>query len=260
MRLSNHKFMAVLLGAMVIVVVAILAAGLAIQPVSAQTGTDNSTQDLRRTVSVNGTGTANVSPDMAIIILGVQSDAANAQEALSANNEQMNAVLAALRQAGIANADIRTQAVQLYPRYDQPAQPVQGQTQPGANNLTGFTAVNTVEVTVRSLDNLGSLIDQAVKAGSNQVQSIRFDVSKPDEALDQAREAAIANATHKAQQLAQLTDTTLGDVVTISEGSRGPIFFQNVASDMAAAESSVPVSPGSQTVTVDVQVTWELQP
>lgn len=253
------KYLAALLGAAVIISGALFASSLSVQPVRAQTGTATEAAPLRRSVSVNGTGSASVLPDMAVITLGVQSDAPTAREALTENNEQMDAVLSAVRQAGIANADIRTQAVQLYPRYDTSPQPVEGQGG-GTNNLTGFTAANTVEITVRDIENLGALIDQSVTAGSNQIQGIRFDVSAPNQALDEAREAALSDARHKAQQLAELTDSSLGQVITVTEGSRGPIFYQNIAVDAIAAEESVPVAPGSQMVTVDVQVTWELQP
>jgi uncharacterized protein YggE len=262
MYLSMRKFLAALLG------FAILAAGVLFLPgwngaqVQAQTGSETA---LRRTVSVTGSGTANVTPDVAVITLGVQTDAKTARAALDENNKQMDTVVTALKQAGIANADIRTQAIQLYPRYDQPVQPAPDQPdQPGqsgqANNLSGFTAANTVEVTVRNIDNLGTLIDQAVTAGSNQIQGMRFDVSSPNQTLDQAREAAMADATRKAQQLAKLADSSLGQVISITEGSRGPIFFQASGAEMRDEAASVPVEPGSQAVTVDVQVTWELQP
>jgi uncharacterized protein YggE len=211
-----------------------------------------------RTVTVSGTGMAEVTPDMAVVTLGVQSDAQTAKEAMTENSSQMEAVMNALRSAGVASTDIKTTSIQLYPRYDttpvasQPEQP----TQP--NRLTGFTAVNVVELKVRNLANLGAVLDQAVTAGSNQIQGIRFDVSDPVKAVDQAREAAMRDASRKAQQLVSLANTRLGQVLTINESSRVPVPAVAVM-EMRAADSSVPVSPGTQTITVDLQVTWELQ-
>lgn len=219
----------------------------------------------QRTVSVAGTGSVNVQPDIAIVRLGVQTDAQTASQALTQNSQQMQTMQDALKKAGIASADIRTQYVQLYPRYSTPQQPM-AQGQPGQtapteepNRIIGYTATNTVQVTVRNLNNLGTLLDQAVAAGSNQIESITFDLSDPAQSLDQARDAAMKDAQHRAQQLANLADTQLGRVVTIQENSRGPITFGSA--DMRAsspAAMQVPISPGVQPVTVDVQVTWEL--
>lgn len=210
-----------------------------------------------RTISVNGTGSAQVQPDVALINFGVQTDAKTASEALAQNNEQMNAVLNTLRSAGIANNDIRTTIVQVYPRYDAPPQPQSGQN--GQSTLAGYTATNSVEVRVRNLDNLGVILDKVVSAGGNRIDSIRFDVSNQDAAMQQAREAAMQNARNKAEQLARLSNGKLGAVVTITENSQGPIVFDSIAREQAAGGAAVPVAPGTQPVNVNLQVTWELQ-
>ncbi len=220
-----------------------------------------------RTISVSGNGSVDVTPDMAVVTLGVQTNAQTASQALTQNNTQMQAVMSALQKAGIASADIQTSFVQLAPRYENPPQQPQGQAQPPAQATpeatptevpVTYTATNTVNVKVRKLDTLGTLLDDVVSAGGNQIQGIRFDVSNPSQAVDQARQAAMNDATHKAQQLATLANAKLGAVMTIEENSQQPIPF---AAPMAAQASgaSVPVSPGTQTVTVNLQVTWELQ-
>lgn len=211
-----------------------------------------------RTISVSGNGTAEVTPDMAIVSLGVQTDAPTASQALAENNTQMKAVMDTLTKAGVANADIQTTTIQLSPRYENPP-PQQGQAQATpANRLAGYTAVNTVQVKVRKLDSLGGLLDQVVNAGGNQIQGISFDVANPAQSMDQARQAAMNDATHKAQQLASLANATLGPVFSISETSQTPIPFAGM--EARAAGADVPVSPGTQTVTVNLQVTWVLQP
>jgi uncharacterized protein len=207
-----------------------------------------------RSVQVTGAGSAEVTPDMAIVTLGVQTEAETAREALTQNNTQMESVLSTLSSAGIANADIRTVSIQLYPRYESGPRTQAGDSQV---QLVGYTASNVVEVTVRDLNNLGSVLDEVVSAGGNQIQGIRFDVSNQTEALDQAREAAMQDATRKAQQLVDLAGATLGPVITIVEDSRVPQPF--ASSDMRLAEASVPVSPGTQSIIVQLQVTWELQ-
>lgn len=254
----------------VLLITVLLVAGLAVLPgrgqapayaqVAETPGPNNGA--MTRSVTVSGQGTANVTPDIAFVDLGVQTDAKTAADALAQNNKQMQAVMNTLTGAGIAAADIKTQTIQVYPRYENPTPTVaapQGQaaatTTP--NQPTGFTATNTVEVTVRNLANLGTLLDQVVTAGGNTIQGVRFDVSDQTKAMDQARTSAMADANHKAQQLATLANAKLGAVITIVENSQGPIPYQPMAA--RAAAESVPVSPGSQAITITVQVTWELQ-
>jgi len=84
-----------------------------------QTDEDSSDQ---RTVTVTGIGQANAQPDQAVVRVGVQTEAENAAEALSENSSQMQTLLATLQEAGIPEADIQTQFLQLYPRYTQTSQ------------------------------------------------------------------------------------------------------------------------------------------
>lgn len=258
----------VFIGMALLVTILAMIPGRANNSASAQTPGEPTTYP--RTVSVSGTGNVQAEPDMAVVVLGVQNEAATARDALTANNDQMENLVAALRAAGIAQADIRTLSVQLYPRYDdrvpptplppdQPADPTATPTGAAPPVRTpAYVASNTVEVTVRDLARLGQTIDDAVTAGGNSIQGIRFDIANKTELLDQAREAAMTDARRKAEQLAGLADAELGVVITISEYSRTPVMYEAAAMDMAQG-GSVPVAPGTQTVTLDVQVVWELQ-
>jgi len=94
------------------------------------------------------------------------------------------------------------------------------------------------------------------RRGGNRIESIRFEVSDPAAYLDQACEAAWNDAQHKAEQLASLAGAELGEVLTINESGRGvqPLAGRPVTAEAAA----VPIEPGSQTIGVDLQVTWSL--
>jgi uncharacterized protein YggE len=115
-----------------------------------------------------------------------------------------------------------------------------------------------VEVRLRDLEAIGGILDAAVQAGGNRIEGIRFEVSDPAPYLDQAREAAWNDAQHRAEQLASLAGAELGEVLTINASGRGPqpVVEQAVT---AAAAAPVPVEPGSQTIEVDLQVTWLLR-
>lgn len=218
-------------------------------------GDDTDESSLRRTVSVSGTGQVSATPDLAIFSLGVQTQAEEASAALAQNSEQMQAVIDTLKEAGVASEDIQTQVIQLSPRYEQPT-PQTG-AQQGPPELVGFVASNIVEVTVRELDSLGDLLDTAIQAGGNQIQGIRFQVSDPANLYDLAREAAWEDAMHKAEQLAELSNSTLGMVLTINESSRTPRPVMESAVRTSAA-AAVPIEPGTQTIEIDLQVTWLL--
>jgi uncharacterized protein YggE len=204
-----------------------------------------------RTINVSGNGQVSAQPDVAMVTLGVQTEAEEAAEALTENSQQMQALIDALKGADVAAEDIRTQVVRLHPRYEEEPR---GEGQP---ELVGYIATNLVEVRVRDLDTVGEILDVAVQAGGNRIEGIRFEVSDPSASLDQAREAAWKDAQHKAEQLASLAGAELGKVLTISESGRGPQPIVERAV-MAEAPEAVPIEPGSQTIEVNLQVTWSL--
>lgn len=216
--------------------------------------------DPPRTVNVSGTGVVNAQPDLAVVTLGVETQAEAAAAALAQNSEQVQALLDTLTAAGVAEEDIQTQTVRLQPQYAQPPDPNQPQAsdQPTTPEIIGYVATNTVEARVRDLNSVGEVLDAAVQAGANQIQGIRFDLSDPTAVLDQAREAAWQDARRKAEQLAALADAALGPVLTISEFSQTPIPLAQDVTALRAAEAAVPVQPGTQQVQVNVQVTWQL--
>lgn len=245
MRSKLH--IALIILSMVLAAVLLISAispGLAIQE-------DQSGVSPRRTINVSGSGQASAQPDVAVVTLGVQTEAEEATAALEENSQQMQSLVDVLMDEDIVPEDIQTRVVRLFPRYEE-ALSVDGQ-----RELVGYTATNVVEVRVSDVDAVGGILDAAVQAGGNRIEGIRFEISDPAEYLDQAREAAWNDAQHKAEQLASLAGTELGDVLTIDESGRGPQPFveQTAIADTAAA---VPIEPGSQNVTVDLQITWLL--
>ena len=203
-----------------------------------------------RTVQVTGIGESQVEPDTAVINLGIQTQEKTAEEALQNNNAKMQALIKTLENANIPARDIQTQTIRLSPRYEL-------NNTNNSRTLVGYTASNIVEVRTQNLESLGTLLDQAVKAGANTIENINFEVSNSSDVVDQVRESAIKDAQHKAEELASLTGTKLGPVLEIQESSStpSPIVRQVDAPVQVAA---VPVSPGTQSITVQVQVTWTL--
>jgi uncharacterized protein YggE len=206
-----------------------------------------------RTLSVAGSGKTYLTPDIAYISIGVHTENADAAEAIASNTAQSQKVAQALRSFGIDASDIQTNNFSVYPRqdYDQNGKPT---------DLV-FVVDNTVYVTVRDVDQVGDVIDAAVQAGANTISGIQFDVEDKSEAMSQAREAAMADARRQAEELASAAGVTLGPVQTISSYNSYPIPYMDRAGGVAmeAAAASVPISPGQMTITVDVNVTYEIQ-
>jgi uncharacterized protein YggE len=209
-----------------------------------------------RTLSVSGNGQAFLAPDIAYIYVGVHTEAPNAAEAVADNTTQTQALISAIEDFGIASNDIRTSNFSIWPmdRFD-----------PATGAPTGekiYAADNTVYVTVRDLATLGDLLDTAVQAGANTVNSVQFDVENKDEALKEARVDAMNNAKQQAQELADAAGLSLGEIRSISfADNQFPVFDGKgggggFASEAAAA---VPIQPGQLSFTVTVNVTYELR-
>ncbi|MFP4345151.1 MAG: SIMPL domain-containing protein [Anaerolineales bacterium] len=208
----------------------------------------------QRTISVVGVGQASAAPDRAVVVVGVETEAETAEAALSRNNAQMGDLIAALVEAGIPEEDIQTRTVNLRPRY-QEVRPEDGAP---SREVTGYVATNTVEVTIEVLEDLGELLDTAIRAGGNRIENVRFEISDPAQLLDDAREAAWTDAQEKAMQLVTLAGAELGPVQSINESTRTPRPVRGV--EMEEAARAVPVQPGTENIEVELQITWLILP
>ena len=209
-----------------------------------------------RTLSVSGSGDAFLAPDIAYIYIGVHTENATAAEAVTENTTQTEKLMQAIRDFGIDEKDIRTTNFSIYPmdRYD----PATGL--PSGEKT--YAVDNTVYVTVRELAKLGDLLDTAVQAGANTINSVQFDVAEKDEALKQARADAIKDAESQAQALAQAAGLSLGEIQSISfvDAQPYPIFDGKGGGGMAVDQAAaVPIQPGQLTFTVSVNVTYNLK-
>lgn len=201
-----------------------------------------------RSITVTGEATVSVAPDNANIRLGVTSQGKNAREASEANARQMTNVLAAIKEAGVADRDVQTSRLSLQPQYEQG--------KAGPARLLGFQVTNQVSIRIREIDKFPGILDRAIAAGANEMSGIEFVVSEQSKLLDQARDDAVADARRKAELFAKAAGVKLGAVTTITEeGSTPPRPLMQ-----AMRASAVPVAPGEQTLRAAVSVTFELTP
>lgn len=202
-------------------------------------------------ISVTGRGQASGAPDMAVISLGVQTEGEDAAGTLAANNEKQAAVLAALKAAGVEARDLQTSGLSLNQRMSYP----DGQ----APQLVGYSASNMVTVRVRDLEALGAVLDQAITAGATNLANLEFQREDDAALMDEAREAAVTDAIHRATLYAAAAGVTLGPVLSISETpAQVPQRPVPVMARMAADAQSVPVEAGELGLTVEITVEFAL--
>lgn len=215
-----------------------------------------------RLVTVNGSVTKSVTPDQADITVSVETLNTKASVSQSENAEIAEKVRAALKAAGIADADIKTVSYNLYEdfKWNQGTQ---------QSDSIGYRTVNSIQVTVHDLSKTGDVIDAATQSGANRISSVSFSLSKgkQDEINTQALKEASANAKAKADSISQGLNITLGQVYSVNEsgGYVQPYYYRSYdsyamgASESAAPKASTPITPGDVEFTVSVNVQFEIQ-
>ena len=221
------------------------AAGTTVQ--AAQAGDES----FPRTISVSGSGMAGAAPDVAYVTLGVELTHPDAAVVIDESTKAMEAVLAALKDLGIAEADIQTVNYGLWIEqvFDREGQPT---------DERRYRLNHQVRIKVTDLAKAGQVLQAALKAGANTVAGVEFAIADPTALQRQAREKAMASARAKAEQLAAGFGVKLGAVRSINEFSAPVPVPVTMAMPEGMGGGSVPVQGGTYNVTVEVQVTFDI--
>jgi uncharacterized protein len=233
----------------ILVLSIMLLAGLlsACGPALAQTPESNGNL---RTLTVTGSAQVFLTPDIASISIGVHSENRDAVAAVADNSAKTAQVIEDLKAMGVEAKDIRTSNFSIYPN--------QVYTRDGEPRETTYVVNNTVSVTLRDIDQVGQVLNKVVVSGANNIYGIQFDVADKTAAISEARQAAIANARSTAGEIASAAGVTLGPIHTISFYGGAPTPFMDYA-PRVAAEMDVPISIGEMTITVEVNVVYEIR-
>lgn len=202
-----------------------------------------------RHITVIGQGEATAAPDIATVRLGVQTTASTARQALSDNNRKMEALIAKLRQLGVADRDMRTSTININQAYAS-----------RSDLPDSYEAHNAVIVTIRALDHFGDTLGAIVDAGANNVSDINFTLDDPAPLERQARDAAIANARERADHMARTAGVMLGEITSINEAVGGPVVFamNDEMRSSRAKHAGTPIQTGELTVRAQLQITFAL--
>ena len=204
---------------------------------------------------VTGEGKVTVVPDIAILSLGIEAQDTSVAQAQSQASEAMDRVMTALTENGVAERDIQTQyySIQRVTRWDNDKQ---------EEVVIGYRVINTVTVKIRDIAKTGAIIDAVAASGGDltRINSIGFSVDEPSTYYGQAREKAMADATAKATQLANLANVTLGDPTYISENIYAPIYRDAYrGAEAVPAPVETPISPGEMEITLNVTVGYAIE-
>ncbi|MFH0913931.1 MAG: SIMPL domain-containing protein [Chloroflexota bacterium] len=212
---------------------------------------------------VTGEGKVTVVPDVAVLTLGVETQATTVAEAQSQAATSMDAVMKELRRLGVAEKDIKTQQFNIFPVK---------RVEKDRELLIGYRVTNMVTAKIRSLVQesfpldykAGNIIDAVAKAGGDytRINSISFTVDDPSAYLKQAREKAMKDAEAKAKQLADLSGVRLGKPTYINEsGGYFPVIRGVMKEAIAGAPApapTTPITPGETEIQLNVQIVYSI--
>jgi len=234
----------------VLLVAALLAVELGMVVPAVKAGGPPGAEKAQKEISVTGEGKVSAKPDIAQIVIGVESRAKTAKEAARQNSDDMNEMMAALEEMGIAQEDIQTvdYSIRTEMDYREGEEP----------RVIGYVVTNAVRVKVRDLDLVGDLLDKATEAGANTIYGITFTIEDPRPFQEQAREMAVADARSKAQQLAEAADVRLGVLLSLSEYIiEGPVYVERAMAE-GMGGGAPPISAGQLEITIQVQMSYEI--
>jgi uncharacterized protein YggE len=204
----------------------------------------------------SGQGEAKVTPDRVSVLVNIQTRATTAVAAAATNAQRTRAVLDALGRLGLPKDQLSTEGYSAYPEmiYDRDG---------GTPHVTGYVVTNSVRAESKRIDQAGVIIDAALGAGANLINSLSFFATSIDEPRRQAISLAVASARADAEAMAQAAGGRLGALLELS--TQGPTvpprpMFDVAARGKMAMAEATPINPGQQTVNVFVTARWSFVP
>jgi len=217
---------------------------------------------------VSGLGTVEVRPDTLVVNMGVTSERPTATQALEAVSDGARALVDALRSAGVAQRNVRTESLAVRPNFDD------------RGNIVAYVGTEMFRIEIRDLERAGTIVGKAADAVGDDIRvgGMSMEVADKERVLRLARRRAVADALARARDLTEAAGIELGSPVSVAEGpaSRFPIFRVPVATTIpssggvggaggatssgavAVANIAPRIEPGTQEVEVRVRVKFLL--
>jgi uncharacterized protein YggE len=202
------------------------------------------------TITVSASGKISQVPDVARVSLGVSQTKPTVKAAREAAATRMTNIITAMKALGVADADIQTVGLNLYPQYANGS----------STKIVGYTVGNQIQITVRDIDKADDVVDTATAKGATEVNGISFDIADPAKATNDARVSAIAAAQVSAAAMASAAHLSLGSVLSITDTTPpSQVYYPGARlGAFAAADAATPIQPGSQDVSATVTVVFAI--
>ena len=210
------------------------------------------------TISVMGTGEAELKPDFATIVVMVETEGDTVPKVVADNKTSSDAAIARIEALGVKKDDVRTQNFQVFET------PIRTDKNGAEIKVPKFTAQHRLRIKITDLDGVGRIAGE-ILAGRNMLfQSVSFGLNRQEEGGDAARRAAVKDARRQAELYAEAAGVGLGKLLTISDGSAQPYAaeFDN-STQMRTMAKAAPmeapiVPPATLRYTANIQMTWEI--
>lgn len=201
-------------------------------------------------LTVTGSATVTLKADYVRVSVGVSTTAATVDEASTLNNAAIHQVIAALKEAGVAEEDIATSNYSVYAEHDFST---------GVQRLAGYNVTNQLNVIIRDMEHIGATLDAATAAGANNIYNIEFLSTQAEAAQDEAMGYAVQDAMRRARLLAGAAGLELGGIKSISDSSAGWVVTARTYSSKLDAAAGNSILPDNTSVTASVTIVFELR-
>lgn len=194
-------------------------------------------------ITVSGSGEVRLTPDLAIISLGVETLNESLELAQKENSDSVNSVISALKEMGVSEENIKTKNFYVYQRYDYSK----------GENFLGYQVSNYIDFKTKDIDNVGSIITKLLDSGANRFQGISFTLENEEEAYNMALERALENAKSKASAITNLPYSSF----EVCEDCGYNCYAREVYSLSSFSKESTSIMKGEICVKASIRVTFE---
>jgi len=219
-------------------------------------------EEIKNTISVSGTGKIYAKPDLATISFSVVTEKETVEEALSENSSKMNDVISKMKEEGVKEEKLKTTSFNIRPRYEYRETTQEFYTPAGKRVLVGYEVSQTLETKTKELEKIGDLIDEATKAGANQVNSFNLSIENEGEFKKEAREKAIVAAKEKASNISNQLGVELTKIINFNEQTSFPRYNYAIEQEFAVKDSAKSIAPsiegGENKIEVSVNITYQI--
>lgn len=208
----------------------------------------------RDTISIEGEGKVTAKPTLGQINVGLYTEGQEVPVVQNENSRKVNAMVAAMKDLGVSEADLQTSNYNISPKYEY---------KDGTQRVVGYTVSQNIEVKVRDLSKVGTVLSRIGQLGANQVNGVTFTIDDPSSLKQEARRKALEDARSKANELAKALGVDIVRVVTFSESGATPVppmpFYRAEGMAASAAPTAPDIQAGSLDVLSHVSVTYEIR-